>query len=161
MIPPDQFRMAMGKFATGVAVVSSLEADGSVHGMTANSITSVSLEPPLVLVCIAHERNTYHNVRKQDRFGINILAEHQMPIARYFARDPQDRAGDVPVPWHAQDGGSPQMEGALAFLDCRVVAHYDHGDHAIVVAEVVVASAGDGQPLLFYERQLRGIDGGG
>ncbi len=159
MVSSDELRQAMEKFATGVAVISSLEANGGIHGMTANAFTSVSLEPPLVLVCIGHQRNTYRNVLDQGRFGINVLSEGQRAIARYYAREDRDRVGDVQVPWRVKEGGSPMVEGSLVFLECRVVARYDHGDHTIFVAEVEEAATGVGQPLLFYERQLRHMDG--
>ena len=81
----EQFRQGMAMFATGVTVISTLEADGNVHGMTANAFTSVCLDPPLILVSIGHQRNTYANVQARGRFGVNILSLEQEPIARYFA----------------------------------------------------------------------------
>lgn len=154
MVSPDAFRQAMSKFATGVAVISTLGQDGAPHGMTANAITSVSLEPPLILVCIGHQRVTYGNVMARRRFGVNFLAQGQGDIARYYARDPRDRSGDVAVPWQATGASPPRMDGAIAFLSCQVVAAYDHGDHAIVVAHVEEALVSQGKPLLYYERQL-------
>lgn len=150
----------MAKFATGVTVVGSIEADGTVHGMTANAVTSVSLEPPLVLVCIGHLRNTYGFVLARKRFGINFLAQGQADIARYFARDPVERRGDVHVPWQMRDEGSPRIAGAIAFMECLVAALHHHGDHAIVVAQVQEAAVEEGKPLLYYERQLWGMDSG-
>lgn len=147
----------MGKFATGVAVVSSKTPDGSPHGMTANSLASVSLEPPLVLVCIGHQRNTYTNVKMWDRFGINFLAQGQAPIARYYARDNRDRSGDVHIPWRLRGQESPEIDGAIAYMDCQVVAQYDHGDHAIFVAEVEQVVTREGGPLLYYDRTLRSV----
>ncbi len=157
MISPESLRQVMANFPTGVAVISSLEQDGSVHGMTANSFTSVSLNPPLILVCIGHQRQTYGNVSRLGRFGINLLSEQQRGIAEYYALDAHERTGDVDVSWHLARGGQPRMQGALAFLDCRVVAQHDHGDHAIFVAEVQETATEAGQPLLFYDRQLLDI----
>ncbi len=154
MVSPESLRQVMAHFPTGVAVVSSLEQDGSVHGMTANSFTSVSLDPPLVLVCIGHQRQTYGNVRRSGRFGINLLSEKQRGIAEYYALDAQDRNGDVDVSWDLVLDGMPRMYGTLAFLGCRVVAQHDHGDHAIFVAEVQETAIEAGQPLLFYDRHL-------
>jgi flavin reductase (DIM6/NTAB) family NADH-FMN oxidoreductase RutF len=154
MVSPESLRQVMANFPTGVAVVSSLEPDGSIHGMTANSFTSVSLDPPLVLVCIGYQRQTYGNVRRLGRFGINLLAERQRGIAEYYALDAQDRTGDVDVSWDLTVDGSPRMHGALAFLGCRVVAQHDHGDHAIFVAEVQKTATEAGQPLLFYSMHL-------
>ena len=154
MVSSKDYRRVIGKFATGVVVISSLDADGHIRGMTANAVTSVSLEPPLILVCIGHERNTFRNVRERCRFGINILNDQQGAIARYYARDYKDRVGDLQVPWQRNEGGSPRLEESLAFLECRLVAHYDISDHAIFVGEVEEAVARAGQPLLFYEGQL-------
>ena len=125
--------------------------------MTANSFTSVSLNPPLVLVCIGHQRQTYGNVRRLGRFGINLLSERQRGIAEYYALDAQERTGDLDVSWDLSLAGSPRMQGALAFLGCRVVAQHNHGDHAIFVAEVEETATEVGQPLLFYDRQLLDI----
>lgn len=158
VVSAQELRQAMAKFATGVAVVSSVEADGRIHGMTANSLTSVSLEPPLVLVCIARHRNTYRTLRDRGRFGINVLSQRQGAIAEYYARDRKTRAGDVAVSWQLNARGSPMLEGALVFLECQVVARYDHGDHAIFVAGVEKVVTRPGQPLLFYGRGYRGMD---
>ncbi|MBI2172465.1 MAG: flavin reductase family protein [Chloroflexi bacterium] len=160
MVSPDALRAAMGKFATGVAIVTTLSPDGAPHGMTANALTSVSLEPPLVLVCISHLRNTYGYVQARRRFGVNFLAQGQADIARYFARDPAERLGDVHVPWQMGGDGSPRIAGAIAFMECLVAALHHHGDHAIVVAQVQEAVVEGGKPLLYYERQLWGMDSG-
>lgn len=157
MVSPDSLRQVMANFPTGVAVISSLEQDGSIHGMTANSFTSVSLDPPLILVCIGHQRQTYGNVRRLGRFGINLLSEQQRGIAEYYARDAHERTGDVNVSWDLSASRSPRMQGALAFLECTVVVQHDHGDHAIFVAEVQETATETGQPLLFYDRHLLDI----
>ena len=157
MVSPESLRQVMANFPTGVAVISSLEQDGSVHGMTANSFTSVSLRPPLILVCIGHQRQTYGNVRRLGRFGINLLSERQRGIAEYYALDAHERTGGVDVSWDLSRDGSPRMQGALAFLECRVVVQHDHGDHAIFVAEVQETATEAGQSLLFYDRHLLDI----
>lgn len=160
MVSPEALRAAMGKFATGVAVVTTLAPDGAPHGMTANALTAVSLEPPLVLVCIGHLRNTYGFVQARKRFGVNFLAQGQADIARYFARDPAERLGDVHVPWQMRDEGSPRIAGAIVFMECLVAALHHHGDHAIVVAQVQEATVAEGKPLLYYQRQLWAMDSG-
>ena len=159
MVSPERFRSAMGKFATGVAVISSREQDGAPHGMTANSLTSVSLEPPLVLVSIGRQRNTYRNVKTWNRFGVNLLARGQEEIARYYALAAQERSGDVHVPWLGGLERSPRIQGVIAYLDCRVVAQYDHGDHTLFIAQVEHAATGPGLPLVYYDRQLWGLAG--
>ena len=154
----EQFHQAMARFATGVTIISTLEANGNVHGMTANAFTSVCLEPPLILVSIGHQRKTYSNVRERSRFGVNILAQEQEPIARYFALEEKDQGEALEVPWHLNEGASPRLTGALAFMECRVVADYSHGDHTIFVAEVERVATQSGRPLLFYEGYLAEMD---
>ena len=154
----EQFRQGMAMFATGVTVISTLEADGTVHGMTANAFTSVCLDPPLILVSIGHQRDTFANVQARGRFGVNILSLEQEPIARHFALEEKDQ-GEVPeVPWRLNGGGSPRLEGSLVFMECRVVANYSHGDHTIFVAEVEQMAAQPGRPLLFYEGYLADLN---
>ena len=147
----EQFRQGMAMFATGVTVVSTLQPDGNVHGMTANAFTSVCLEPPLILVSIGHQRNTYGNIQARGRFGINILSLEQELIARYYSLDEKGQAEAPDMPWQLNGETSPMLEGALVFMECRVVAKYSHGDHTIFVAEVEQMATQAGRPLLFYE----------
>ena len=145
----------MSKFATGVTVVTTIDDRDQVHAMTANAVTSVCLEPPLVLVCVAHSTNTYGFVEQRGRFGINILGSDQESIGAYYARKPKDRHGDVESSFLNSDGGSPVLEGALAFLGCKVVGSHVHGDHTIYVAEVEELSrAESGEPLLFFDSRF-------
>ena len=95
MVNRDDFRTAMSKFATGVTVVSSVDDKGEPHSMTANSFTSVCLDPPTVLVCVAHGTNTHGFVSNNGTFGVNILAEEQEYLGAYFAKRPEDRQGDA------------------------------------------------------------------
>ena len=150
----EQFRQGMAMFATGVTVISTLEADGNVHGMTANAFTSVCLDPPLILVSIGHQRNTYANVQTRGRFGVNILSLEQEPLALYFALEERGQGEAPEVPWQLNGGASPRLEGALVFMECRVVADYSHGNHTIFVAEVEQMATQPGRPLLFYEGSL-------
>ena len=158
MTSPDQLRQAMGKFATGVTVVGSLDYDGGIHGMTANALTSVSLLPPRLLVCIAQQNNTYRNVIQRGRFGISVLSAHQEAIAEYFARESHNRLGDVQIEWQLKDGGSPKIKDSLVFLECRVVTRYDQADHGIFVAEVDDIVTATGAPLLFYDSSFWAMD---
>ena len=154
----EQFRQGMAMFATGVTVISTLEANDNVHGMTANAFTSVCLDPPLILVSIGHQRNTYANVQARGRFGVNILSLEQEPIARYLALEEKGQGEAPEVPWQLNGGASPRLEGALVFMECRVVANYSHGDHTIFVAEVEQMAAQPGKPLLFYEGYLADLN---
>ena len=150
----EQFRQGMAMFATGVTVVSTLQPDGIVHGMTANAFTSVCLDPPLILVSIGHQRNTYGNVQARGRFGINILSVTQEPIARYYSLEEKGQAEALDVPWQLNGETSPRLKDALVFMECRVVAEYSHGDHTIFVAEVEHMAIQAGRPLLFFEGYL-------
>lgn len=154
----DLFRQAWGKFPTGVAIVSTLEEDGTPHGMTANSLTAVSLEPLLVLVCVGHQRNTHRYLRQRGRFGLNFLHEGQFEAALYYAKDPKERTTPPPVSWRFSPGGVPCIAEAVAFMDCTVVQTCEAGDHTIFIGRVeAVEVSPDGRPLLYYQRRFYAI----
>ncbi|MFN3975226.1 MAG: flavin reductase family protein [Dehalococcoidia bacterium] len=154
----ELFRQAWGKFPTGVAIVSTLEEDGTPHGMTANSIAPVSLDPLLVLVCVGHQRNTYRYVRQRGRFGLNFLAEGQHEAALYYAKDPKERITPPPVTWLATPTGTPRIAQAVAFMDCTVADAHEAGDHTIFIARVeAIEVSSDGRPLIYYQRRFYGI----
>ena len=145
-IAPRLLRQAMGQFATGVTVITAYEGD-RVHAMTANAITSVSLEPPLVLVCVGHDRAMHGVLERAGRYGINVLSAEQEPVARYFARQTDQEPA---YRFIHQPPRAPRLEGALAYLDCRVVERLPGGDHTIFLAEVEAAEVAGGDPLLFF-----------
>lgn len=158
-ITGDRFRQAMGHFATGVAIVTSLDAEGRPVGTTANAITSLSLDPPLVLVCFAHRSNTLRAVRDHAAFAINILAAEHRELSASFARpgpaDPVwDRIGH-------RDGAtdSPCLHDALATLECVVEQRIPGGDHEIVVGRVIDVGLGGcaGAPLVFYRGEYTSL----
>ena len=151
MADAQTFRQAWGKFATGVSVVTTIEPDGSVHGMAANGITSVSLDPLLVLLCVGHNRNSYPLIKDSGRFCINILNEDQQDVGEYYARPPERRESDYNVPFTFTDRGSAALDGSLASMDCHVVTEHVAGDHTIFIAEVAEIHVNEGQPLLFFE----------
>ncbi len=153
LVDKEEFRKCMSGFATGIAVVTSLDDAGHVHGMSANSFTSVCLEPPLVLVCVAHNTNTYGYIENRRCFGINVLSALQEAIGRYFAKPPADRHGDVGYDYSiSPECGVPALDGVLAFLGCQVVSSHVYGDHTIYIGEVKEIRTGDlGSPLLFFQ----------
>ena len=155
MVSKNDFRKCMSAFATGVTVVTTLDDNEQIHGMSANSFTSVCLEPPLVLVCVAHNTNTYRYVESRGRFGVNVLSSSQSDIGRYFARRPEDRHGDVKYEYSISAGfGIPEMKDTLAFFGCEVVSSHVHGDHTIYIGEVKEMRQGEpGAPLIFYGAQ--------
>ena len=146
------YRRVMGRFATGVTVITVNSAIGDPRGMTANSFTSVSLEPMLVLVCVDYRARTLALLEANERFGINVLTEDQQPLSDYFARSEQDpeTARQLGVRFYAGKHGTSLLEGCLATIECRKVATHVVGDHTIFIGEVMEMSAVEGRPLLFY-----------
>ena len=159
LVTPDEFRAALGRFASGVTVITVRTPEGAVHGMTASAFCSVSLRPPLVLVCVDHLAETYLHLRERMQFGVSVLKQEQEAWSEFFA-DPErnpDAAYRLGIRFRAMKSGKPVLENALANLDCRVVDAHDAGDHSIFVAEVREVLLGEGQPLL-YLRGRYGLD---
>ena len=140
------FRNVLGHFLTGVTVVTVRDGQ-DVHGMTASAFTSVSLDPPLVLVCVGKRARLHAWMAKDTPFGVSILGEAQAPLSNLFAGYP---AADTVVEFDASFGTTPVITGALAWLDCTVVSLVDAGDHTIVIASVERAHAQEGAPLAYY-----------
>jgi 3-hydroxy-9,10-secoandrosta-1,3,5(10)-triene-9,17-dione monooxygenase reductase component len=146
-IAPEQFRDVLGHLPTGVTVMAALAPHGPV-GMAANSVTSVSLHPPLVLVCPAQASTTWPRIREAGRFCLNVMAREQADLARRFSTLGLDRFEDVP--WRARPSG-PGLEGALAWIECTIRDEYDAGDHTVVIATVDgLEASGEGEPLVFF-----------
>lgn len=153
-VAPDELRATLRKFPSGITVVT-VSHDGHVHGMTASSFSSVSLEPPLVLVCLAQESRTRELVAQAGHFAVNILSAGQEEIARSFARQgikPFDT-----VPHAAGAHGAPLLTGSLAWLECRTVQTHQAGDHDVVVAAVEACGTEDGLPLVYYDGAYRAL----
>ena len=151
MVSREEFRTAMSKFATGVTVVTTIDDQGQPHSMTANSFTSVCLEPPVVLVCVAHSTNTFNFVERTGRFGVNILCEEQEHIGAYFAKRPEDRHGDAEYSYTRAQDGVPILDNSMAFLNCQVIGAHVCGDHTIYLGEVKeIRQNESGPPLMFF-----------
>lgn len=158
-VSPELFRRVMGSFPTGITVLTAEREPGQVHGMTANSFTSVSLDPLLILVCIDQNARLLSYLESQGRFGVNILKDSQRNISEHFARpqvDPEEEAR-LGVHYHWTSTGIPLLEDALAHLACNVVAHYKSGDHTIFVAEVESLELKGGEPLLYHRGKYRSL----
>lgn len=155
-VGPDTFLRACGQFTTGVAITTVLDASGTPHGMTVNSFTSVSLEPPLVLVCIDRKTRIIEHFAQSDFFAINILRDNQQELSMRFAR-PVDNRFDA-VEWYAGESGMPLIAGSLAMIECAVERRIDAGDHVILIGEVIGAVRHEGRPLLYYGSSYRRID---
>lgn len=139
-------RRTIGRFATGVAVVTALDG-GRPHGMTVNSLTSVSLEPPLLLVCLTAGARTTEAVVNDGRFAVNILGARQDAIALRFARRGEDHFDGLPLSYGEHD--IPVVPDALAHLECTVERHVEAGDHVVVFGQVQRVCDREGAPLAF------------
>jgi 3-hydroxy-9,10-secoandrosta-1,3,5(10)-triene-9,17-dione monooxygenase reductase component len=160
VLKPDdrRFREVLGHFATGVTIVTAIDGDEPV-GLAANSFTSLSLDPPLVLFCIAQTSSTWPRIERAGTFAINILGEGHEELSQLFARKGADRFSATP--WRVGVSGAPVLEDAIAYLDCEYEAQYPGGDHLIVVGRVLDLDMREGaRPLLFfrggYERMHAG-----
>ncbi len=149
---PERFRQVLGRFATGVGVLTTV-VDGLVHGMTANAVTSVSLDPPLVLVCVGRTALMAERVTRSGCFAISFLAAEQQGLSAWFADPsrPDDARQFAGVPTRVAATGAPVIEGGVGFVDCHVHAVHDGGDHLIVVGRVqALGEGGATDPLVYY-----------
>lgn len=154
-IEKQQFRRICGKFASGITVVTVRDSTGNLHGMTANSFTSVSLTPPLVLVCVDRNAIILEHFRTSPYFGINILGAGQRPLSDRFAGRGYDRFEGVE--WYEGQTGVPLLPDVLATIECSRYDVTTAGDHDIVIGEVLHANCQDGDPLVFYCSQYRSL----
>jgi flavin reductase (DIM6/NTAB) family NADH-FMN oxidoreductase RutF len=156
---PAEFRLACGQLATGVSVVTAERGPGLVHGMTANSVTSVSLDPLLLLVCVDHRAHLLPMLKKQERFGVSVLKEGQEAISRYFAQaeDNSEIEARLGIRYRWTPTGIPLLEDALVHIACKVVASYVAGDHTIFIGEVESTEVFDGDPLVFFRGTYRRV----
>ncbi|HTR64966.1 MAG TPA: flavin reductase family protein [Terriglobales bacterium] len=158
-VTPAEFRRAMGRFATGVTVIT-VDYEGEVQGMTANAFASVSLEPLLVLVCVERKTRTHAHLHARKRFGVNVLAADQRAISEYYALptrshgEAEEKAG---ARFDRTAHGTPVLHGALAYLECRLDTAQDAGDHTIFIAEVEDVTVNEGEPLLYFRGEYRRI----
>jgi len=142
------FRRACGHFATGVAVATVCDAAGAPHGLTVNSFTSVSLRPPLVLVCVDYSCAILPLFRAAGHYGISVLSVEQQELSARFAKKGQDRFDGLA--WTPGTTGVPLIPEALAHFECAVRQTIEAGDHAVFIAQVVRTTHREGRPLLYY-----------
>jgi flavin reductase (DIM6/NTAB) family NADH-FMN oxidoreductase RutF len=152
LIDKNEFRSALSEFATGVTVITTLDNEGEPHTMTANAFTSVCLEPPVILVCIAHGTHTFGYVESRQAFGVNFLNQDQQELGAYFAKKPEDRTGDVEYNFSKSNEGLPVLDDSIVFFECAVVGSHVYGDHTIFLAEVKEIRRNESDsPLMFYK----------
>ena len=148
MVDQNRFRDVMSRLVTGVALVTC-RFEGSVHGLTVNAVSSVSLNPPLVLVCLDRNGNSHDPVIASGAFAVSVLARDHEELAHRFARGTH-RERFAGVAFREGASGSPVLRDALAWLDCAIRAVHPAGDHSIVVGEALRCGAGEGNPLVFF-----------
>lgn len=147
-----EFRNALGNFATGVTIITAKGSKGDLVGVTANSFSSVSLDPPLVLWSIDKSSPSLKILEDSSHFCVHILNENQGEECMSFAKSGTDKFGAIE---HSEGlGGAPLMEGCLARFECRSVVHHEGGDHVIIVGEVERYDTNEGAPLTFFRGQL-------
>ena len=142
------FRSVLGRFVSGVTIATARDANDVDHGMTASAFSSVSLDPPLVMACISHDATLHPVLLEREEIAFSILTASQEPIARRFAEKLDDRFAGIGFTRGVT--GAPLIDGALAVIEARIIHRYAGGDHTIFVAEVIAASAGVGDPLVYY-----------
>ena len=146
------FRNALGAFATGITVITTQGVDHP-FGMTANAFSSVSLDPPLVLICVISGTHGAETIERNGVFAVNILGDDHEPISRYFSSKDRPRGPEAfsEIPQFFAVTGSPILEGAAGYLDCRLHAAHEAGDHLVFIGEVVALGHNpDAKPLLFH-----------
>jgi flavin reductase (DIM6/NTAB) family NADH-FMN oxidoreductase RutF len=148
-VDPDTFRSVLGRFASGVTVVTVRDGDGRDYGMTVSAFCSVSLEPPLVLICVDHTASMHGAAASVPHFAVSILSAEQEALSRRFSDSAEQLRFDG-VGYSRGQTGLALLDDALAHLECRTVARHEAGDHTIIIGEVEMAVAHPKRPLLFY-----------
>jgi len=157
---PDRFRRAMGQFATGVTVVTTLGENGP-EGITVNAISAVSLEPPLLMVALDRRRFITPTIRTSGRYAVNVLGAAQQSLSDCFAHAPSNpgREAFCAADWHPGETGLPLLDGAIGTLECTVVQVVPAGDHDLFIARVEAADFGDeDDPLIYVQRHYLRVE---
>ena len=148
MIDADTFRSVLGRFESGVTIVTTRDAHGVDHGMTVSAFTSLSLDPPLVLFCVDHTASMHQTLLGHPTVGVSILSSNQEAYSRRFADQDNERFDGIA--YSRGESGVVLLDEALAHLECRIIAHHEGGDHTVFIAEVDRAQPRQGRPLLYY-----------
>ncbi|PYP36756.1 MAG: flavin reductase [Gemmatimonadetes bacterium] len=157
-VDPAQFRQLLGRFATGVTVLTTRDQAGRPVGMTASSVASVSLNPPLVLVSVDQKNDMYPALQAAQRFVLNVLAADQEALSRRFAEEHPNRFDGVG--YQQSKHGIPVLDGVLASIECEKQAEVPGGDHSVFFGIVTGGSVSDRRPLLYYRGGYAGLTGG-
>ena len=155
-ITNDEFKASLGRFASGVTVVTTKDSHGHLHGLTVSAFCSVSMSPPLILVCILKVTGSHHAFEQSKMFAVNILDESQQQISNHFASHLDDKFSGQN--YQLNENGLPILDNCLVNLECSLKNSYDGGDHTIFVGEIEKAKVADGKPLLYWSGKYREID---
>jgi flavin reductase (DIM6/NTAB) family NADH-FMN oxidoreductase RutF len=148
-IDPDSFRSVLGRFASGITVVTTRDTEGRDVGMTVSAFASVSLDPPLICICIERRASMFRALCGAETFGVSILASDQEALSRRFSAMESSHRFDG-IGYERGESGVLLLDEALAHIECRRVAQHEAGDHTIFIGEVERADARDARPLLYY-----------
>ncbi len=155
-ISNDEFKAALGSFASGVSVVTTKDAAGKLHGITVSAFSSVSMNPPLILVCISKATGSYRSFEESNTFVVNVLHESQKNVSNNFASHADDKfAGQN---YELNEQGLPILADCLVNLECTLKHSYDGGDHTIFVGKIEKATIQDGKPLVYFHGNYRNIN---
>jgi flavin reductase (DIM6/NTAB) family NADH-FMN oxidoreductase RutF len=154
-IEKNELRQVMGHFATGVTIITTLTKAGQMHGLTANAFTSVSLEPPLLLISVDKKAESWPAFEESRIFTVNILADDQEGLSRKFAVSGGNKFEGVA--YRIGANGAPILDGTLAYIECTLYAAFDGGDHSIYLGEIQQAEIHEGRPLVFYRGGYRAL----
>jgi len=158
MFDAKELRRVMGLFATGVTVITTRDGSGRLYGLTANAVTSLSLVPPLLLICVDKTAESHPHFLDSKCFIVNILSEDQEALSARFAKSGGDKF--TGVPYHLGRLGTPVVDGTLGHVECRIVETHEGGDHVIHVGAVEHAEFRGGPPLIFFQGKYRRLKEG-
>jgi flavin reductase (DIM6/NTAB) family NADH-FMN oxidoreductase RutF len=152
-VSSEEFRHACARFATGVAIAAAVDPRGAPHGLTVNSFSSVSLDPPLILICLGHAVAAIDVFRAAKSFGLSLLRAGQRDLSERFAAPGDGRFESVA--WRLGETGAPLLDGALAQIECATVRRVRVGDHDVFIGEMVAAAVEEGEPLIYFGSTYR------
>jgi flavin reductase (DIM6/NTAB) family NADH-FMN oxidoreductase RutF len=153
-LDPDEFKQALRRWASGVTVVTAKAGD-EIRGMTVSAFSSVSADPPLVLVCANRSSRTHGTILRAGRFNVNILGREQESLSGRFASSDTEESRFEGVPYRLGELGAPVLEGALATLECTVASSHEEGSHTIYIGHVKACHVTDTEPLVYFQGSYR------
>ena len=151
MVDEQSFKLFWRNFVTGVAIITTIEANGRIHGMTANSIASISLNPPLIMASVAYDSESNKLIKRTGKFAISILSDKQESIAIYYSASTDPNLNSPPVDFTYTQNRFGIVPDCLSFMECRTDKYYEVGDHTIFIASIEELGMNRGNPLTYYD----------